>query len=74
MQIIDVQEHTAQLSYKDTEEVHSTIEEFELKFQDILLSKNDRPVDLLSCTTTMEVGVDIGNLVAFGLRNIPPQR
>ena len=34
--IIDVQEHTAQLSYKDTEEIHSTIEDFELKFQDVL--------------------------------------
>lgn len=71
---ISVEEHTAQLSNRDNARVHATTEQFELRFKDVQLDSRDRPIDVLSCTTTMEVGVDIGSLVAVGLRNVPPQR
>ena len=71
---ISVEEHTAQLSNRDNARVHATTEQFELRFRDTQIESRDRPIDVLSCTTTMEVGVDIGSLVAVGLRNVPPQR
>ncbi|WP_215780711.1 DEAD/DEAH box helicase [Paludibacterium sp. B53371] len=71
---LSVEEHTAQLSNRDRSSVHATTELYELRFQDVLIDAADRPIDILSCTTTMEVGVDIGSLVAVALRNVPPQR
>lgn len=72
-------EHTAQLNTAQADEVFSKAEENELLFQDVDLGPDDagreRPaIDVLSCTTTMEVGIDIGTLSGVSLRNMPPGR
>ena len=70
-------EHTAQLNAPQNEDVFSKAEENELLFQDIALSRSlSRPtaIDVLSSTTTMEVGIDIGILSGVALRNMPPGR
>lgn len=48
-------------------------------FQDVVLPEQNEialvdTVDLLSVTTTMEAGVDIGSLLAIMLSNMPPMR
>lgn len=70
---VDVQEHSAQLSFKDADNPSPTTEIFERQFRDIL-RPGERAVDVLSCTTTMEVGIDIGSLIAVSMRNVPPMR
>lgn len=56
-------------------------QERQLRFQGVFLGQEDKPnveltdrLDLLSVTTTMEAGVDIGSLNAVLLANMPPSR
>lgn len=73
-------EHTAQLSAAQSDDVFSKAEEHELLFQDVEIDipgPGEQPsvaIDVLSCTTTMEVGIDIGTLSGVALRNMPPSR
>ncbi|MBL8622901.1 MAG: DEAD/DEAH box helicase [Myxococcales bacterium] len=64
-------EHSAQLTGQPNESAFNKVEEYELRFQDVPLD-NLSPIDVLSCTTTMEVGIDIGALSGVALRNVPP--
>ena len=57
----------------------SKAEENELLFQDVMPAMGRRAhrataIDVLSSTTTMEVGIDIGALSGVALRNMPPGR
>ncbi|MBN8865397.1 MAG: DUF1998 domain-containing protein, partial [Sphingobacteriales bacterium] len=72
-------EHTAQLNAPQSEDIFSKGEENELLFQDIDITwpinqGNTTAIDILSSTTTMEVGIDIGALSGVALRNMPPGR
>jgi ATP-dependent helicase YprA (DUF1998 family) len=73
-------EHTAQLGAAQPDEAFSHAERHEIRFQDLDVAWRDseRPgepaIDVLSSTTTMEVGIDIGELTGVALRNMPPGR
>ena len=80
LKIFRSEEHTAQISDKlNEDDVFSKTELHELQFQDIPVRRasdiypiDEVPIDILSCTTTMEVGIDIGSLTAVALRTVPP--
>lgn len=61
-------EHTAQV---DSNEARDEERWFQDLFHD---DQNplDHRMDVLSVTTTMEMGIDIGSLLFVGLRNVPP--
>ncbi|MCY4516194.1 MAG: DEAD/DEAH box helicase [Acidimicrobiaceae bacterium] len=73
-------EHTAQLNAAQVDEVFSRAEQYELLFQDVDIGlpapgeQARTAIDVLSSTTTMEVGIDIGALSGVALRNMPPAR
>lgn len=61
-------EHTAQIQGADARN-------YERWFQDLFhddQNPRDKRIDVLSVTTTMEMGIDIGSLLCVGMRNIPP--
>jgi hypothetical protein len=64
--------HTEELSGQTDDQLTRQRE-----FKDIFINQADKKtkaIELLSVTTTLEVGVDIGSLQAILLANMPPQR
>ena len=58
MQPLHIKEHTAQLGREEQQ-----------KYQEMFVNKE---INALSCSTTFEMGVDVGDLETVYLRNMPP--
>lgn len=56
-------EHTAQITGQDRIQLET----------DFKASAKDSPVNVLSCSPTLEMGIDVGQLDAVMMRNIPPR-
>jgi Lhr-like helicase len=61
-------EHTAQIRGDEARDLERWFQDLFHEYQLPI----DHRVDLLSVTTTMEMGIDIGSLLSVGLRNVPP--
>jgi len=57
---VQAEEHSGQVGGQERREI-------ELRFRD-----GEDPLNVLICTPTMELGIDIGHLNAVTLRNVPP--
>ena len=61
-------EHTAAVGRKEARNIERWFQNLFLDTED----HSDHRIDILSVTTTMEMGIDIGSLLAVGLRNVAP--
>ena len=61
-------EHTAAVGRKEARNIERWFQNLFLETED----ESDHRIDILSVTTTMEMGIDIGSLLAVGLRNVAP--
>ena len=60
--------HTADVDRREARNIERWFQNLFLETED----KGDHRIDILSVTTTMEMGIDIGSLLTVGLRNVPP--
>ncbi|MEW6223615.1 MAG: DEAD/DEAH box helicase [Chloroflexota bacterium] len=61
-------EHSAQIPGAEARDLERWFQDFFRDGENAL----DHRIDVLSVTTTMEMGIDIGSLLTVGLRNVPP--
>ena len=61
-------EHSAQIPGAEARDLERWFQDFFREGE----NEFDHRIDVLSVTTTMEMGIDIGSLLTVGLRNVPP--